>query len=99
MVKNKHIPLIVLVIGRGDAIRNFLYTDTLRLLSKNAKVTLITSIMDEKILNRFDQYISEKIKLVFYQENKYELSFLKKSQKIPKNTIFSRFSSWLDRYI
>jgi len=75
MVKNKHIPHIVLVIGRGDAIRNFLYTDTLRLLSKNAKVTLITSIMDEKILNRFDQYISEKIKLVFYQENKFLIRY------------------------
>ena len=42
---------------------------------------------------------SQTIGTVFYQENEYELSFLKKSQKIQKNTIFSRFSSWLDQYI
>ena len=42
---------------------------------------------------------SQTIGTVFYQENKYELSFLKKSKKIQKNTIFSRFSSWLDQYI
>ena len=42
---------------------------------------------------------SQTIGTVFYQENEYELNFLKKSQKIQKNTIFSRFSSWLDKYI
>ena len=42
---------------------------------------------------------SQTIGTVFYQENEYELTFLKKNQKIKKNTIFSRFSSWLDQYI
>ena len=42
---------------------------------------------------------SQTIGAVFYQENEYEITFLKKSQKIKKNNIFSRFSSWLDQYI
>ena len=42
---------------------------------------------------------SQTIGTVLYQNKEYELSFLKKSQKIKKNTLFSRFSSWLDQYI
>lgn len=42
---------------------------------------------------------SQTIGTVLYQENEYELTFLKKGQNIKKNTIFSRFSSWLDQYI
>ena len=42
---------------------------------------------------------SQTIGSILYENDKFEVDFLKKSQKISKNTIFSRFSSWLDEYI
>ena len=42
---------------------------------------------------------SQTIGSVLFKEEDYELSFLKNKKKIQKNTIFGRFSSWLDKYI
>ena len=42
---------------------------------------------------------SQTIGSVLYKEEDYMESFLKKSQKSSKSTIFKRFSSWLDQYI
>ena len=42
---------------------------------------------------------SQTVGSVLYNEELYEVSLLKKSQKNRKNTYFSRFSSWLDQYI
>ena len=36
---------------------------------------------------------------VFFDKQHYEVNFLKKSQNLRKNSIFQRFSSWLDQYI
>ena len=36
---------------------------------------------------------------VFFDNQRYEVNFLKKSQNLRKNSIFQRFSSWLDQYI
>tara|TARA_B100000676_G_scaffold2988_1_gene2777 strand:- start:598 stop:1818 length:1221 start_codon:yes stop_codon:yes gene_type:complete len=36
---------------------------------------------------------------VFFNKQHYEVNFLKKSQNLRKNSIFQRFSSWLDQYI
>ena len=36
---------------------------------------------------------------VFFNKHHYEVNFLKKSQNLRKNSIFQRFSSWLDQYI
>ena len=56
-----------------------------------------------RILNLSQRYsgpqFSQTIGSVFYNESQYELSFLKKSQNSKKNTVFGRFSSWLDQYI
>ena len=52
--------------------------------------------LDKKFLN---PQFSQTIGAVFYNEGQYEVDFLKKSQKISKKTIFSRFSVWLDQYI
>ena len=55
------------------------------------------------ITNLNKQYLgpqfSQTIGSVFFNENQYELNFLKKSQNSKKNTVLSRFSSWLDQYI
>ena len=42
---------------------------------------------------------SQTIGLVFFQENQYTIDFLKKTQNIRKNTVLSRFFTWLDQYI
>jgi len=36
---------------------------------------------------------------VLYDSDEYDVNFMKKSQKISKNTVFGRFSTWLDQYI
>ena len=43
-------PLIVLVVPRGEAVRNFLYSDTLRLLSEQARVVVLSVVTNEAIL-------------------------------------------------
>ena len=42
---------------------------------------------------------SQTIGSILYEANKYEVNFMKKSQKKVKNTLIGRFSSWLDQYI
>ena len=42
---------------------------------------------------------SQTIGCILYQESQYDLNFLKKNQKTIKNSVFSRFYSWLDQYI
>jgi len=55
------------------------------------------------ILNLSKEYsgpqFSQTIGSILFNENQYEINFLKKSQNLTKNTVFSRFSSWLDQYI
>jgi cell division protein FtsA len=42
---------------------------------------------------------SQTIGSILYNADEYEVNFLKKSQKMTKNTLIGRFSSWLDQYI
>ena len=42
---------------------------------------------------------SQTIGSVFFNKEDYDVKFLKNRQKIIKNGLFSRFSSWLDQYI
>ena len=42
---------------------------------------------------------SQTIGLVLYNNDQYELNFLKNHQNLVKNNILGRFSSWLDQYI
>ena len=43
---------------------------------------------------------SQTVGILLYDPSDYELDFLlKNSKKINKNSVFSRFSSWLDQYI
>jgi cell division protein FtsA len=55
------------------------------------------------ILNLSKEYsgpqFSQTIGSILFNENQYEVNFLKKSQNLTKNTVFNRFSSWLDQYI
>ena len=40
---------IVLVISRGEAVRNFLYSDTLSCLKAKARVTVLTVVVDDDL--------------------------------------------------
>jgi len=42
---------------------------------------------------------SQTLGSILYEENNFQVSFLKKQQNNRENSVFSRFSSWLDQYI
>jgi len=56
-------PHIVLIVARGEAVRNFLYSDTLAILSRDARVTLMSAIHDEKFIQRFGPLVERIIPL------------------------------------
>lgn len=61
-------PHIVLIIPRGEAVRNFLYSDTLRVLAENARVTLLSVIHDEAFREHFGPFVEQIIPLEEYNE-------------------------------
>lgn len=61
-------PHIVLVVARGEAVRNFLYSDTLTVLSSQARVTLLSAIHDEKFIQRFGPLVERVIPLPALKE-------------------------------
>lgn len=68
-------PRILLVIARGEAVRNFLYSDTLSILSKNARVTLLSVMHDQEFCNRFGGFVEQIIPLREYRENSIVTNF------------------------
>jgi len=60
-------PHILLVIPRGEAVRNFLYSDTLKALKEHARVTVLSVVYDTDLLNRIKPHSDEIIELKEYQ--------------------------------
>jgi len=56
-------PHIVLIVPRGEAVRNFIYSDTLCLLSREARVTLLSVVANERILRHARPYVERIILL------------------------------------
>ncbi|MCO5187162.1 MAG: hypothetical protein M9918_02990 [Anaerolineae bacterium] len=54
--RRKQFPHIVLIIPRGEAVRNFLYSDTLPLLAQQARVTILSFVDDARFMTSFEQY-------------------------------------------
>jgi hypothetical protein len=52
-------PCIVLVVPRGEAVRNFFYSDTLRLLSERARVVVLSVVTNEAILATARPFVEE----------------------------------------
>ena len=52
-------PLIVLVVPRGEAVRNFVYSDTLRLVSERARVVLLSVVTNEHILAKARPWVED----------------------------------------
>ncbi len=61
-------PHIVLIIARGEAVRNFLYSDTLRTLSKQARVTLLSLVDHGEAMEKVRPYVENIIPLSGYRE-------------------------------
>lgn len=61
-------PHIVLVVARGEAVRNFLYSDTLPALSEKARVTLLSRVDHGEVIQRAQPYVDRVIPLAEYPE-------------------------------
>ncbi|MEM9291339.1 MAG: hypothetical protein AAGD01_06645 [Acidobacteriota bacterium] len=61
-------PHVVLVIPRGEAVRNFLYSDTLSVLAEQARVTVLSVVTDERVVRRAQQVVEEVIALQEYPQ-------------------------------
>jgi hypothetical protein len=67
--KNK--PHILLVVARGEAVRNFLYSDMLPVLHQHARVTLLTLVDHGEVIDRVKPYVDRIIPLKEYRERKF----------------------------
>ena len=56
-------PRIVLVVPRGEAVRNFLYSRTLDALAEEAEVTLLSVVSDEQFSERFADRVARIVPL------------------------------------
>jgi hypothetical protein len=61
-------PHIVLVVPRGEAVRNFVYSDTLPALRERARVTLLSVVDDEPFRQRWGAQADEFVSLRQYPE-------------------------------
>ena len=59
------------------------------------KPKFIQGIKNEFLKPQFSQTLGT----ILFEKNQFEIKYLKKKEKIKKNDVLSRFSSWLDKYI
>jgi hypothetical protein len=59
-----------MIISRGEAVRNFLYSDTLKTLTKDARVTLLSVVDDDDFIERYKRDVESIILLKRYKEHK-----------------------------
>jgi hypothetical protein len=62
---------IVLIVPRGEAVRTFLYSDTIKVLSAHARVTVLSVVDDPAYVDKFKVYAERVIRLKEFTENKY----------------------------
>ena len=68
-------PKICILIARGEAARNFVYTKFLKYLSTYADVTVLTIIKDEEFFTAAKPYVKRIIHLKSYKENSLVILF------------------------
>ena len=68
-------PKICILIARGEAARNFVYTKFLKYLSTYADVIVLTIIKDEEFFNAAKPYVKKIIHLKSYKENSLVILF------------------------
>lgn len=62
-------PHIILIIARGEAVRNFLYSQTLAELRPHARVTLLSVLTDDNFRARFGPLVDDLLELKDYPEH------------------------------
>lgn len=68
-------PHIVLIIARGEAIRNFVFSDMLKELSRQSRITILSLITDGEITNYSSSFVKQIIPLKRYKENSFVIFF------------------------
>lgn len=63
-------PHIVLVVARGEAVRNFIYSDTLPFLSKHAKITLLSLVDHGEVIDYVKPFVDRVVTLKEYRESR-----------------------------
>ena len=67
MIKKKN--KVIIVIARGEAVRNFVFTKFLKVLSNNAEITLLTSVYHPQLIESSKNHVKQIIELKKYNEN------------------------------
>ncbi len=60
---NRHRPHVMLVAGRGEVLRNFLYSETLTRLCREAEVSVLSVVTSEHFVRRFSSLVDRIIAL------------------------------------
>ena len=75
LILKKDKPNIVVIIARGEAVRNFIYSNFLKTLSKDFNITLLTQINHPDAIDTALPYTKNIIKLNTFQENNWVILF------------------------
>jgi len=87
-----------LILTGGGAILEGIAEYAQVIFDSNVRIGMPLSIkgLDKKFINpQFSQTIGS----ILFNKSDYEIEFLRSEEKYKKNTVLSRFSSWLDQYI
>ena len=87
-----------LILTGGGAILEGIAEYAQVIFDSNVRIGMPLSIkgLDKKFIN---PQFSQTIGTILFNKSDYEIEFLKNEEKYKKNTVLSRFSSWLDQYI
>ena len=70
-------PNIILVIARGEAIRNFIFSEMLNVLHKKSNITILSLITNGEIKKYSSPFVKKIIPLKKYKENSFVIFFRK----------------------
>ena len=92
----KHIRNLILT--GGGAILEGIDEYARDIFDSNVRIGMPLSIkgLDKKFIN---PQFSQTIGTILFNKSDYEIEFLENKERYKKNTVLSRFSSWLDQYI
>ena len=87
-----------LILTGGGAILEGIAEYAQVIFDSNVRIGMPLSIkgLDKKFIN---PQFSQTIGTILFNKSDYEIEFLRSEEKNKKNTVLSRFSSWLDQYI
>ena len=87
-----------LILTGGGAVLEGIVEYAQAIFDSNVRIGMPLSIkgLDKKFIN---PQFSQTIGTILFNKSDYEIEFLRNEEKHKKDTVLSRFSSWLDQYI